>query len=300
MHETLTYISGYIQQKNPLHGKKIRKNLKKADPDYISRAGEFLDRYVKLLAQEGKALDYAIDCYLQMIADMNYESVLFQETGRYSSTSFEEVNARVYNNPAIMEYYMHGLLMSQFLWHHHYLVLLHYSSIIKKYKGHIRTYLEVGGGHGLYISEATRLLDTDAKFEVVDISSSSLEIARKLINNEKVAYVHSDIFEYNPAGKYDFISMGEVLEHVEDPVGLLKRLSDLLAPEGRIFITTPTNAPTIDHIYLFKNAADIRNVIQQAKLSIEDEFCVYAEDLPAEIAEQYKISMMYAACLRKS
>lgn len=299
MENRLEYISNRIREKNPLHGKKVAKNFKNQDAEFFSRAEAFLERYNSLLISDSKTFDYAIDCYLQMIADVNYESLRFLETGEYTSKSFEEVNQRVYNNPEVMEYYMHGLLMSQFLWKHHYDILLWFNKMIDENKSGVQHYLEVGGGHGLYISEAIRLIGDAAHYDLVDISKSSIEIAKKMLGNAKVNTIHSDIFEYNPGKYYDFITMGEVLEHVEEPVQLLQRLHTLLHENGKLIITTPTNAPAIDHIYLFKNADDIREVISQAGFKVKDELCVYSEDVTPEIAERYKISMMYAAVLIK-
>jgi 2-polyprenyl-3-methyl-5-hydroxy-6-metoxy-1,4-benzoquinol methylase len=295
----LAYVVDQIKTLNPLHGKKLSKNLKKQDETYYQQADKFLLRYGNLLADAGKDMDYSIECYLQMIADVNYESVQFMQTGEYTSKSFEEVNQRVYNDPNVMEYYMHGLLLSQFLWTHHYDITKYFTATITNNKNQIKNYLEVGGGHGMYISDAISIIGPDTNYDLADISPSSIDIAKRMINNPKVNYNLIDIFEYFPSHKYDFITMGEVLEHVEDPVALLEKLHSLLADNGKVFVTTPTNAPAIDHIYLFKNADDIRGVINKAGFKVEDELLKYSEDLPAELAEQYKISMMYAGVLVK-
>lgn len=295
----LEYTIDTITTINPLHGKKLKKNIRKADEAYLRKAALFLNKYAHLLENKNKTIDYAIECYLQMLADINYESVQFMQTGEYSSKSFDEVNKRVYANPAIMEYYMHGLLLSQFLWTHHYDILTYFSRVLSKYSNNVSRYLEVGGGHGLYISEAITHLGTNVTFDLVDISQSSLDLSRLMINNNAVSFILENIFEYYPNAKYDFITMGEVLEHVEDPVMLLRKIYSLLNDRGKVFITTPTNAPTIDHIYLFKNIHDIRNVIIESEFNIEEEFSIYSEDLPPELAEKYKISMMYACILTK-
>lgn len=299
MGTNLEYIVEQIKIKNPLHSKRIQKNLKRFDQDYFNRADDFFLKYENLLKNDNKSFDYAIDCYLQMLADVNYESIKFLETGAYTSKSFIEVNQRVYNNPAVMEYYMHGLLMSQFLWKQHYEILLWFHQVIQKYCESIGNYLEVGGGHGLYISEAISLIGNQVNYDLVDISKSSLDIAERMISNDKVNPILMDVFEYFPTKKYDFITMGEVLEHVEEPVKLLQKLHTLLDSKGKLFITTPTNAPAIDHIYLFKNADDIRKVISEAGFVIDQEFCVYSEDVSPEIAERFKISMMFACVLVK-
>ncbi|MEI8201721.1 MAG: methyltransferase domain-containing protein [Bacteroidota bacterium] len=299
MENLLNYIVEQISLRNKLHAKKLKSNISKFDEEYFKRANLFFERYQTIHQNEGRTLDYAIDCYLQMIADINYETVQFIKTGEYSSKTFEEVNERVYNNPDIMKYYVHGILMSQFLWTHHYNILLFFNKIIHENKNNINNYLEVGGGHGLYISEAIHIIGNKADYVLVDISQSSIEIAKKMIANNEVGYTRSDIFDYNPLIKYDFITMGEVLEHVEDPVKLLKKLHNLLNDEGKLFITVPTNGPTIDHIYLFNNAEEIRGVIESSGFLIEKEFCIYAEDVPEEIAIKHKVSMMFAGVLRK-
>ena len=299
MKKNLTYIIEQIQIKNLLHSKRILKNLKTFDQEYFDRADEFLLKYEVLLKNDNKSFDYAINCYLQMLADVNFESVQFLKTGEYTSKSFAEVNERVYNNPDVMEYYMHGLLMSQFLWKQHYDILLWFNLMIGTNSRNIKNYLEVGGGHGLYISEALKLIGEQANYDLVDISKSSLTIAEKMISNDVVSLILTDVFKYFPLNKYDFITMGEVLEHVEEPIKLLQKLHTLLSDNGKLIITTPTNAPAIDHIYLFKGAEDIRNVISEAGFDIEEELCVYSEDVSQEIAEKFKISMMYAAVLVK-
>jgi len=299
MKNNLTYIIEQIQIKNLLHSKRILKNLKTFDQEYFDRADEFLLKYEVLLKNDNKSFDYAINCYLQMLADVNFESVQFLKTGEYTSKSFAEVNERVYNNPDVMEYYMHGLLMSQFLWKQHYDILLWFNLMIGMNSRNIKNYLEVGGGHGLYISEALKLIGEQANYDLVDISKSSLTIAEKMISNDVVSLILTDVFKYFPLNKYDFITMGEVLEHVEEPIKLLQKLHTLLSDNGKLIITTPTNAPAIDHIYLFKGAEDIRYVISEAGFDIEEELCVYSEDVSQEIAERFKISMMYAAVLVK-
>jgi hypothetical protein len=95
MHTSIEYIVAQISSKNTLHGKKIKKNLRKFDKSYFIKADQFLTKYSSLLNCQGKTIDYAIDCYLQMIADINYETVHFIHTGEYSSKTFDEVNARV-------------------------------------------------------------------------------------------------------------------------------------------------------------------------------------------------------------
>ena len=299
MSTLLNYVIDSIKSKNFLHFKKLKKNILNADNDYLIRAEAFLNKYKNILENDNKTLDYAVECYIKMLSDFNYESVKFLQTGEYSNKSFEDVRKKVYNNPEIMEYHINGLLLSQFLWIHHYKILKYFIDSIKKNTNTITNYLEIGGGHGLYISEAISLIKHDAKFTLVDISQTSIDLAKKMTNSDDINFIKKNIYDYYPSLKFDFITMGEVLEHVEKPIELLKKVYSLLTNNGFLFLTVPINAPAIDHIYLFRNKYEIQNVITKAGFTINNEHMFYTENTNKEIAEKLKIPIMYAGLLSK-
>jgi 2-polyprenyl-3-methyl-5-hydroxy-6-metoxy-1,4-benzoquinol methylase len=235
-----------------------------------------------------------------MIADINSETVEFVRTGKYTSSTFEEVNKRVYGRPETMEYYMHGLIMSQFLWKHHYQILDYFINTLPQYKEQTKSYLEIGAGHGLYLSKALEILNNDTTFTVVDISETSIDLAKRFTDDKRINFNVKDIFDFNEKEKYDFITLGEVMEHVEDPLKLLIKLHGLLSDDGILYITTPTNAPTIDHIYLFNNVQEIRDLLNKAGFTIVSEMPFLAEDVSMEKAEKFKITILYGAFLKKA
>lgn len=299
MDNLLQSVISKIEAVDPLHAKKIRKDLRNFDQEYFERADIFLRKFKTFLNNLGKNWDYAVTCYLKWIADIRYEQMRFFETGEYSSKSFEEVNQRVYSNPVIMEYHTIGLLLSRLLLGHNYRTLSFFVDVLPQYKNNIENYLEVGGGHGLFISEATSILNEDVKFDLVDISASSIEISKNFIDNQRTRFILSNIFKFETEKKYDFITMTDVLEHVEEPVLLLSRLRNLLKDDGVIYITVPANAAAIDHIYVFRNAQEIRKVIESAGLKVVYEIRVCAENVPEEKAEELKIALMYGAFINK-
>jgi 2-polyprenyl-3-methyl-5-hydroxy-6-metoxy-1,4-benzoquinol methylase len=300
MQEHINYIVQRIESLNPLHGKKIKKNMTFFDEAYEITFSGFLKKYITYLETENKTLDYAIDCYLSMIADMNVEAVDFFRTGKYSSSTFQEVNERVYAKPGIMEYYMHGLIMSQFLWKHHYQLFSSYIEQLPNYASKIGSYLEIGAGHGLYLSRSLEILNNETTFVVVDISPTSIDLAKRFTDSDRVNFHLMDVFDFSIETKFDFITMGEVLEHVEEPLKLLTKLNDLLNEDGTVFITTPTNAPTIDHLYLFNNVMEIQALIRSAGFEIESEMSFLSEDVSPEKAEKFKVSTLYGAFLKKT
>jgi 2-polyprenyl-3-methyl-5-hydroxy-6-metoxy-1,4-benzoquinol methylase len=42
-----------------------------------------------------------------------------------------------------------------------------------------------------------------------------------------------------PQGSFDYIYMGDVIEHVSDPLALMRQVKGLLKPEGKIIVLTP-------------------------------------------------------------
>lgn len=290
-----------IGEKNPMHLKKIRRNLKriKVDPAFEELSKSFYDKYDAYLSRIGKSRIDAVDSYLRMIDDFTTESVSFEKTGKYSSSSFAEVNARVYADPAVMEYYMHGLLLTQFIWAHHYDLLKYYSGKLREIPSGKKNYLEIGGGHGLYLNMAKQLLQGEWSFSVIDISKTSLEIAKNFIEGEDIEFIHADINELRSGINADLIVMGEVLEHLENPKELLVKLRSLMKDDATLFISTPTNAPAIDHIYLFRNCSEIRGLIDEAGYVIADERSFCSEDIPLEDAERMNIPILYSAFLSK-
>ena len=299
MTSILSDIISKIALQNANHATKLLQNLELLDNQYQQTANAFFNKYQDYLLATNKTIDYGVHCYLHMIDDMLEQRFNFIRTGQYSNTSFEDVENRVYGNPEIMDYHMHGLVLAQFLWFDQYDRILFFTDNFKKYNLNANSYLEIGGGHGLYINEAVKLMPEIAQFDMVDISQSSLNLAQGILNTDKINYYLKNIFDFDATQKYDFITMGEVLEHVEQPLELLQKAAELLNQDGVFYITTPINAPMIDHIYLFNNEDEIRTMINSANFEIIEEKIVLSEKITPEKAAKQKVPVMYAAFLKK-
>jgi len=299
MATSLERILDEIKLKNPNHAAKLEAHLLVLDQKHKDSANFFFDKYYRYLEQNQMNLDFGVDCYLHMIEDMLEERLKFIREGKYSNASFADVEKRIYGNPEIMTYHMHGLVLAQFLWFDQYERILFFTDNLKKYASDANTYLEIGGGHGLYMLEAFQLLANIQKFDLVDISQSSLDLAKGIINEEAIHYYLKNIFDFTEEQKYDFITMGEVLEHVEDPLSMLQKISNLLTENGVCYITTPINAPMIDHIYLFSNATEIRDLFGAAGFEVIEEKIVISEKITEKQAVKFMVPVMYAAFIKK-
>jgi 2-polyprenyl-3-methyl-5-hydroxy-6-metoxy-1,4-benzoquinol methylase len=102
--------------------------------------------------------------------------------------------------------------------------------------------LELGSFKGDFTK---RLLPYFQDITCVEASEEAIEMAKKE-GNSNIKFVHSLFEEAKLAAKYDNIILTHVLEHIDDPVALLKRINDeWLSDGGRLFLVCPNaNAPS--------------------------------------------------------
>ena len=288
-----------IENINPKHAIKLRSNLAELDSNYYQIGNSFFEKYEKYLLLNNLTLDFGINCYLKMLDDMVEERINFIKNGTYSNSSFTEVEKKVYANSEVMVYHMHGLVLAQFLWFDQYERIKFFVDNLFKYFQKGQKYLEIGGGHGLFVNEALKILPATTQFHLVDISESSLTLAKGIINSNRVECYLKNIFDFHNDDCFDFVTIGEVLEHLEDPLSLLKKINNFLNKNGVCYLTTPINSPMIDHIYLFKNEQEIRDLIKEADFEILQEKIVISEKIATEKAVKFKVPIMYATFIKK-
>jgi 2-polyprenyl-3-methyl-5-hydroxy-6-metoxy-1,4-benzoquinol methylase len=245
-------------------------------------------------------IDYMAEAYLFINNMVLEETYYFVVHGKYRYSTFEEVNSIVYDSQKYMEKYMMGLAISDYIWVNHIKMLRYFSDNYSKFCG--ENYLEIGPGYGQYLVRA--LLNCKFnKYVACDISKTSVDGSNKYLKyrnlDDKCVVVNRDFFEFDSDDIYDCIVMGEVLEHVEEPVKMLKRLHILLSDNGRAFITTVINAPTIDHISLFTSINEVLNMVEGADFTVVDYMCATAGDIPLEKAVKKNKAINIAMILRK-
>jgi SAM-dependent methyltransferase len=128
------------------------------------------------------------------------------------------------------------------------------------------------------LSALTRL--TRARYDGLDLSPFALTYAEALfaasgIPAGRAALRCEDALAGLPPGSdLDGAWCCEVIEHVTDPLPLLRGLRAALAPSGRAFVTTVANVEAEDHVYLFDDAAHVRRVLGEAGLAVEKEMAL--------------------------
>ena len=102
--------------------------------------------------------------------------------------------------------------------------------------------LELGSFKGAL---TRRLLAHFADVTCVEASGEALAEARAALG-ERAQFIHARFEQASLPRRYDNIVLTHVLEHIDDPVALLRRINDeWLAPGGRLFLVCPNaNAPS--------------------------------------------------------
>jgi len=219
------------------------------------------------------------------------EELFFRRENRYRLTSFAEAERDVYGQPSIMARYMDGLLLSQAIWSNHIKALDFFIENFLPRRPPGGQHLEIGPGHGLLLCFAAR---NGERVEGWDVSEGSLAhtsaCAERLGIAGQLQLVRRNIFE-SPDGAFDSLVLSEVLEHLEAPDAALAIVHGLLKPGGIAFINVPVNAPTIDHISLFRAPEEIFERVRQAGLEIVETLAAPAAGYSEERARKLAASM---------
>lgn len=99
-----------------------------------------------------------------------------------------------------------------------------------------RSLLELGLGHGITTSVFEKHFD---RHVVIDASPAVIENFRQRHPDAKVEIAQSYFEEFDTPERFDVIVFGYILEHVDDPVRILKHFRRFLAPNGRMFVSVP-------------------------------------------------------------
>ena len=240
-------------------------------------ATEF-ERVLSGLFADDDALAKAINGYSIFAMHSMRLQAQFEREGIYKSKSYAEAAQEVYlNEQHMMSEYLPGLLLSHFLWPHHYRQIQFFNTAFlgaMKNAG-ATSFIEVGVGTGIYSNLALQKLP-EISGVGVDISPSSkkfTDLQMQALGTSSRYHVElRDITGEPLPNKTDWLVCVEVLEHLEDPVGFLRGLKANMNPGARAFITAAINAAHADHIYLYRNANEVLAHLNEAGFILEQYF----------------------------
>ena len=292
-----------ISMQNPLQRKRINNFISQQDINYWDYAEEICRKLHQSFFRTEKEQIEAASSYNRMSMDFLREQIRFRKTGVYRLDDADSAKKNVYNQADVMRYYMVGLFLSYLLWPNHFQILSFLKTHIKQISK-IDRYLDIAPGHGLFAMEVM-LRFPDLRAILLDISETSIQVTTEIlsafqIDSSRFDFIYGDFLSTPIEGdKFDFISMGEVLEHVNDAPGFLERACRLLRPQGTIFMSTCANCPAIDHVYHFHNVKQIRYMIYDSGLSIVKDIALPAEAIPEEQCQKELVTVNYCAILTR-
>jgi len=242
-----------------------------------SWAAEFDLHLANLFARDEEAYKDAIRGYAKFAIDAMRLQKLFNKKLRYEDCSYEEACEKVYmNQDYMMKLYLPGILVSHFLWRHHYRGFLYYKKNFLPLLDNAtdKRFYEVGTGTGFYTVQVYRH-DRNFLGYGIDISPYS----RRFTSNHVRSWGFESSFTPMDLNIIDadleplpYVQTIEVLEHLSDPQRFLNRLRQLLRPAGYGFITAALTAPEADHIYLYWTPDDVIKQLVSAGFKVLDYF----------------------------
>lgn len=252
-----------------LHGA-IEKNYARFGEQWF----DDFNRVLKVALASDDDFQSAVEGYAAFSNAAMRSQARFQKTGSYENSSFAEVSRNVYqNNQHMSKEYLPGLLLSHFLWPHHYAQLRFFCEMLQGVQP--KRFVEIGTGSGVYSLTTLQMLPSAIGFGI-DISSASLEFTGALIRSagldNRYHLVRGNVMNDDLGFLTDLVISVELLEHLENPLSFLQRLTDLVGRNGYGFITAALNASHTDHIYLYSSIREVLKHVEDAGFSISRMF----------------------------
>jgi SAM-dependent methyltransferase len=269
----LETLERHLEMRFPYFAKIIGKRMAEFGASWRD---DFELELARFFDDDSAALRRATDGYGAFALDALKLQKVFDKERQYRPKRYEDVAAAVYHSHRYMfDLYLPGILLSQFLWPHHYRQLQFFRDrfIPLARTASPKQFFDVGVGTGFYSKEMLERL-SGIRGTGFDISEHSLAHTTKMLQRwgfeARYDCQRQDILALDPAPQADCITSVEVLEHLEDPPAFLRGLYRMLRPGGLGYLTAAVNAPNADHIYLYTSGEDVACEIRAAGFTIVD------------------------------
>lgn len=267
----LKHVVGAVLAVWPEHEAYCEARFKDDPVGFLERSEDLAQLVLKLTGDD--LATYCAD-YRWMCEQFLEEEVFFRREGSYRLSTFKEAYEQIYANADYMRRYIHGILISQFIWTPHARAFDHFRTDFLTRLPSGAQHLEVGPGHGLFLFFASQHPNV-AEVVAWDVSQSSIAATRKAIATlgvtGKVTLTEQDVLVAPPEdGRFDSAIISEVLEHLEEPGKALGTLHRSLKPGGILFVNVPINSPAPDHIYLLRKPDEVNALVESAGFEVID------------------------------
>lgn len=306
--DTLPNISSFLDEVSRLseiqsnHVDGYLSSMNHEEREALERRIEYLHRI------ENNSYLQIAECYLAWCTYFIEERKYFvTHNEQYRNHTYADIDT-LYHDKDYMKNYMVGLSISAYLWNIQRKNLEFFKECCIKDNHVGGKYLEVGPGHGEYLSIALENTDFDA-YIGIDISQSAVEQTSKFLNYyyrdkqdllKRIDVRCEDFFNFEEKDKFDAIVISQVIEHVENPGDFLKKIRKLANKDALIYVSTAINSPLPDHIYHFHDSEEVRNMIRDSGggLEIIDEFQSTSDGISLDKAVRKKYDIVIGFVLK--
>jgi 2-polyprenyl-3-methyl-5-hydroxy-6-metoxy-1,4-benzoquinol methylase len=134
--------------------------------------------------------------------------------------------------------------------------------------------VDIGCGTGSFLSRARKEGLTVAG---IDFSEKSLEVAKNKFKLDKLYCMSIEEFIEKRKDRFDYVTLFDVIEHLEDPLGFLIKIKSILAANGTLAIGTVNKNRKLDSLgecdmpphHLTKwDEGSLKNLLDQAGYKI--------------------------------
>lgn len=266
-----------IASRHPRNARGVQE-ARELDPARFDATAE---RYLGWLRQaRGDGwLQRSVDAFAQFSGEVIYEQARYEAAGRYLHTSFAEAHADVYSQRQVMDDYLWGVYLTNFLWAHHMDIMRFFQDRFLAPLPDGAHVVEIAPGHGGWGVWALHARP-DATLEGYDISPSSIAIASSIAAaagvSERATYTLRNALDLAamPEASADAVICSFLIEHLEQPELLLAVIGRILKPGGTAFITGALTAAQIDHIYEFRRESELVVLAEQHGLRVRETLSV--------------------------
>lgn len=260
-----------LRDEVPFMANKISEVVETFGPELARR----MDETLAALFPEQAQLERAVLGYAEFAIDALRLHAVFETTGAYQAKTYAEAAREVYHSRDYMtDLYLPGILLSHFLWPHHYRQREFFEAIFmaEVRRSNDKRFYDVGVGTG-YFSRLMLQGDAETRGVGIDISETAAEFTGRHVAAFGLAGRYRmelrDAIERTPEEARPFLLSVEVLEHLEDPIAFLRALRCILQKGGKGFITAALNAPNADHIYLYRTPLEVAGQLTSAGFHVE-------------------------------
>lgn len=256
-----------VEQHQPRSLPGLTESRQQAPEAFDRIAGTYLSWCVA--ARGESAIAEAVEAFARFSSDVNLAQGRYELTGHYENKSFEECRLSVYDDASTMSGYLWGVYLSNFVWAHHLDLMLFFEQRFLSKLTPDCQLVEVAPGHGGWGLWALNRL-VDARLQGYDVSETSMKIAGSLAAaaglGARARYEQRDAMHLCqlPSPQAQACICCFLVEHLEQPAGLLASMAHVLQPGGLAFFTGALTAAQVDHIYEFRRESELVALAEQA------------------------------------